>query len=288
MNLCNRRRRSAFTVVELLICCAVISLLIGVALPAVSRSREAARRLECAHRLRQIGVALAIHHDVRGGLPAGWMPDPTRESAFGWCLQLLPFMENAALFAAADPSRPIGDEAHADIRQTSLAWTICPSDVQEPCFELYEEIGQHALGGQRSDRVLTRLASANYVAVFGTHAPDDAPGASGDGAFIEGRSVRFAELERGLSNTLLVGERTADKLPSTWIGFAARGEDAAARVAGCAFVGPNREDADESEFASRHPGCAQFLWADGRVEPIFDAVDSFLYRCQAKRGQDAR
>jgi prepilin-type processing-associated H-X9-DG protein len=283
----HNRRRSAFTVVELLICCAVIGMLAGLLLPAVSRSREAARRLECTHRLHQIGLALATHHDCRGGLPAGWTRDRTGESAFGWCLQLLPFAENTALFDSARQTRPLGDAANAEVCRSPLPWAICPSDVQEPLFALYEETGEHAVGGQRSDNILLWLASANYVAVFGARDPDDVPGPTGDGVFIEGRSIRLAELERGLSNTLLVGERTASKLPSAWLGFAARGEDAASRVTGVANFGPNRDDVDESEFASRHPGCANFLWADGRVEPMSDAIDSTVYRRLATRGQNA-
>jgi prepilin-type processing-associated H-X9-DG protein len=135
--------------------------------------------------------------------------------------------------------------------------------------------------------VLAWLASANFVGVFGTRDPDSALGSTGDGAFLEGRAICFAQLERGLSNTLLVAERTASKLPSTWVGFAVGGEDAPSRVVGFASLGPNRDDADESEFASRHPGCANFLWADGHVAPLVDEIDPVVYRHLATRGQDA-
>jgi prepilin-type processing-associated H-X9-DG protein len=43
-------------------------------------------------------------------------------------------------------------------------------------------------------------------------------------------------------------------------------------------------DADESEFSSRHPGGANFLWADGHVALITDSVDTALYRRLGTRG----
>jgi prepilin-type processing-associated H-X9-DG protein len=80
-----------------------------------------------------------------------------------------------------------------------------------------------------------------------------------------------------------IGERTARKLPSTWIGFVLTGEDAQARVLGNAWLGPNRIDADECEFDSRHPSCVNFLWADGHFAPVADAIDAALYRDLARR-----
>ncbi len=158
------------------------------------------------------------------------------------------------------------------------------SDIYEPRFALYREIGRHATGGQSSEIILQWLPSANFLGVFGTQVPDDVPGTSGDGPFLQARAVRFVEFERGLSETFLVSERTAAKCPSTWIGFDIRGEDAAARIVGQAWLGPNRDDADESEFSSRHPGCANFLWADGHVAPIVNEVDQATYRRMARAG----
>lgn len=159
---------------------------------------------------------------------------------------------------------------------------LCPSDHAERSFGLYAE-HESPESNADNEELLIYLPAANYVGVFGTTDPDAVPGSSGNGAFIEGRPFRFAEFPRGLTQSLLIGERTARKLPSTWIGFLLRGEDAPARVVGFADKGPNRSDADECEFDSRHPDRANFLWGDGHVEAISNSIASPVYRRFANR-----
>lgn len=53
--------RSAFTLVELLICIAIISLLAAVLFPVFSKVRESARRTSCASNLRQIGFGMQMY-----------------------------------------------------------------------------------------------------------------------------------------------------------------------------------------------------------------------------------
>ena len=66
------RHRPAFTLVELLVVMAVIGILTGLLLPALSAARERGRRTSCMGNLSQIGLAMASYAgDYNGYFPGG-------------------------------------------------------------------------------------------------------------------------------------------------------------------------------------------------------------------------
>lgn len=60
-------RLGAFTLIELLICIAIIAVLAAMLLPALGRSRAVAQRIRCASNLHQLGIATHMYWDDNAG-----------------------------------------------------------------------------------------------------------------------------------------------------------------------------------------------------------------------------
>ena len=94
------------SLVELLVVIAIIGMLLGLLLPAVQQSREAARRVQCLNNLRQMAIALDAYHGSFGTFPSGCIerritPDKSRRQ-IAWSALLLPFIEQQAVYDSLD------------------------------------------------------------------------------------------------------------------------------------------------------------------------------------------
>jgi prepilin-type N-terminal cleavage/methylation domain-containing protein/prepilin-type processing-associated H-X9-DG protein len=282
--------RRAFTLVELLVVIAIIGLLVALLLPAVQAAREAARRTSCRNNLKQIGLALHNYHDVHQQLPAGWQgwaapnsqtPLAQGTPGWGWAAAILPQMEQTALADSLRFDLAIGDATNATGRIMALKNYRCPSDANsDDLFELEAANGSGAIA---------ELARSNYVAMFGTDHLHDCEGlpagqtCEGDGAMYHNSRTNFRDLLDGLSQTLVVGERSSKLGASTWTGAVAGGEEAFARILGIADHPPNDPAAHFDDFGSEHAGGVNFVFGDGSVRFIANQISTATYRGLATR-----
>jgi len=101
-------RRSAFTLIELMVVIAIIALLMALLLPAIQKVREAANKMLCGSNIRQLAIAAHNYHTDWHKLPPGeigpknlapWSDPPTDQGPYISCLTiLLPDIEGDNVF----------------------------------------------------------------------------------------------------------------------------------------------------------------------------------------------
>ncbi len=125
------QRRTAFTLVELLVVITIIGMLMALLLPAVQSARESGRRATCMNNQQQLGKAMLNYEAAKKRFP-GYV---NRRYQFGaaapypwfttsWVVELFPYLERA------DLDQEWGREGGAvTAKQTpALGFLTCPSD----------------------------------------------------------------------------------------------------------------------------------------------------------------
>lgn len=276
------RSTRAFTLIELLVVIAIIAVLIGLLLPAVQRVREAAARTQCQNNLKQIGLALHNYHDRTGFLPPGYAalvnPDNSdRGPGWGWAAHLLPDVEQENLFRSLRLDLDISDPANAAGRVQLLKLFRCPSDEAVHPFDVLSQ----------TNVFVTRVAQANYVAMYGHGEIEDDPG-NGNGMFFRNSRIRMTDVKDGLSNTTAISERSNNLAIATWTGSVTGGATHPRRPGphvdgpqglvlghtgeGAGIHTPNSRDLHVTDFNSRHPQGVNVLFGDGSVRLINENI----------------
>ncbi|MEX2173853.1 MAG: DUF1559 domain-containing protein [Pirellulaceae bacterium] len=120
-------RPRGFTLVELLVVIAIIGVLVALLLPAVQAAREAARRSQCANNLKQLALGMHNFESAHGHLPYGDRLNDANANKVGPGVQILPFIEQTALYDKYDWSINWYDPGNSAVVQTKLSVQVCPS-----------------------------------------------------------------------------------------------------------------------------------------------------------------
>jgi len=120
-------------VVSLFCCGGMVALL----LPAVQAAREAARRAECANAMKNLALAMHEYHDTYKSFPPAYLADENGQPMHSWRVLLLPYVEEAGLYAQYDFNEPWDGPNNRLLADLISNVYRCPSDPGSPvetCF----------------------------------------------------------------------------------------------------------------------------------------------------------
>ncbi len=300
----NSSNPRAFTLVELLVVIAIIGILIALLLPAVQSAREAARRLQCSNKLRQLGLALHNYHATHGTFPPGGITklpvsncklngSPSTDSGPNWAILILPYLEGKNLYDRYDFQGTFAGTSwvttadNFDVQFSVNSHFHCPSDPDA------DDTTPHTnyYGCQGGGATPKCTAPADSRRVF-FH----------NGVFHNNSRVRIADISDGTTNVIMLGEtRYAPHIRAEKPSVPYTSWDTGLRVWGnggefalpsglcAAMEGINSSDFRPSNggwaahvctstFGSHHPGGAHFALADGSVQFIGEHIDLATYR----------
>ncbi len=302
-----RREHSAFTLIELLVVIAVLGVLVALLLPAVQAAREAARRIQCANNLKQVGLGFHSYHSTFQKFPVGGAGVASATNASirqmwrpSWGTSLLPFIEQSALYDTLDMDVPYLDAVNraggAEIVRTYLCSSAPKSTMLRPNGDTPTSsvrYGRTDYGGNYGERGLRcpppHQCQNNYSDIGITDGV-------GRGALLFGKDGQLAmkSFLDGTSSTIMIGE-APEGLHSIWIGhknlFDQSAPISAHVVPGtqwqsCApflkSVEGNFCDFGQ-EFHSYHPGGSMFLMVDGSTHFITEQLDLKIFSALLSR-----
>lgn len=229
------RNRRGLTLVEMLVVIAIIGLLVGMLMPAVQSARESARRTSCAAKIREIGLAMQLHHQSQSAFPAGIVlskevtADMTAQGQLtqwrfnggspAWGAMILPYLEqtqvyNQLAFTTATWGRYVNPGETVTTPSSLQSPTIVSSATAVSALPLAvyscpsDQLKQTGLGGN--------MGPSNYVGNYGVPPVGTWSGVSGprtglplpssSGVLYHGSAVTAAHIRDGTSTTFLVGE----------------------------------------------------------------------------------
>jgi len=223
-----KNRARGFSLIELLVGIAIISVLIALLVPAVQYSREAARRTQCKNNLRQMGLALMNYESNHGVLPPSRIdvsvfPGPVIYQT-SWMTMCLPYLDQTPVYNRYNFQRTWNDPSNLPATSTTLTVFLCPSAPsgrRTPGPTILNEgqpwpaggLGLCDYGSMNAIRPSFYLSNGLPTPQLGlatnTGSPPSETKYEWNSGLRKNAATRLAEITDGLSSTLLAVEIAA-------------------------------------------------------------------------------
>ena len=281
-----RISRDGFSLIEVLVAISIIGILMGLILPAVQSARESARRVQCRNNLRQLGVAFHNYESAHGTFPSGL----SREH-LSWCTYLLPFCGQASVWRESQKAIGEDNNPYSPLHPSAITVPtfVCPSDGRV----------QRANWSSSHGRPISHTS---YLGISGLDFADTL------GCLYFDSHTQPRDIQDGLSNTLLLGERPPSPDFNFGWWYTGAGQEGFGnaesfmgiqeRVSPTSAVlqyapecdgrynyGPGAVEnyCDMMHFWSLHPSGGHFLLADGSVRVIAYEIDTDVLAAAATK-----
>lgn len=285
--------RLGFTLIEMIVTIAIISILFSLLMTGVQKVRAAAAKVQCVNNMKQLGLATENYVSQRGRYPTG-----SDERLFPWHFYLLPYLDHTAIAESLERD----EKAGLPISQFSAAKTIvrdfiCPSDSFS---QNYKTAG-----------TLTYVET-NYIGIWGVsryypvniYSLNDV----GNGMFYLNSKIKKSDITDGISNTIMISERPVPSIQldsitnlliGRWYSASTRNvylgiengllNDPILYPNQCHYyfkMGSQNDNCSTGHFWSLHSGGANFVFSDGSVRFLTYRGQGVMIPLATRAGDD--
>lgn len=284
--------RRAFTLIELLVVISIISVLLGLTIPAVQKVRETSNRMTCSSNLRQLALACLNYETTHRTLPrngsiytqlGGYGDD---DAFWSWIARVLPYLEQDNLYKLGRiPTSRIRDKEAQLAMRTPLKVLFCPTDtaIDKGTATWCEGLERYAVGLTNYKGVSGSNWCYELWANVGANGSCDGEN-QGDGVLYQADirvKLRIDQIKDGTSMTMMLGEDIPEyNYHCCW--------PTSHHSTGTTAIPPNFDMKEHKyhpgswyniySFRSRHHSGLQFAYCDGSVRFMNDNIAHLTYK----------